>query len=104
MPIGEKLSEMNIKEALHEPANWSNVDKAGEAAVDKLTNPYREGLKELDHKMALEHNRVYEPVIWKMPSEAEGLTNEVADTIRVKVNEMEQIEKNRQEIKEARDA
>ena len=45
VPIGEKLSEMNIKEALHEPANWSNVDKAGEAAVDAMTNPYRVGLK-----------------------------------------------------------
>jgi hypothetical protein len=103
--IGEKLSEMNIREAMGtERANWSDVDKAEQKVKDDLTNPYRVGLKELDHKMSLEHNRVYEPVIWKTPTESEGFKDDIAEAIRVKAGELEQVQKNKVEYNAARDA
>ena len=96
---------MNIRESMGtEPANWSDVDKAEQKVKDDMTNPYREGMKELDHKMSLEHNRVYEPVIWKTPTESEGITNDIAEAIRVKAGELEQVKKNKVEYAAAKDA
>ena len=45
------------------PANWKDVEDAGEAAKQAATNPYVEALKNLNDKKSLEFNKKFEPQI-----------------------------------------
>lgn len=85
-------------------ADWKDVEDAGEAAKLQATNSHMEALKKMDKKMALEYNKRFEPTIFSIPTAGDALTNDVAKSIRDKVDALEREEQNKKTLKEVREA